>query len=132
MTGANLGRDFDVDQWADIREAQAGDSCPRCEGKLDEWRGIEVGHVFMLGTKYSDSMNGTFLDKEGREKPFIMGCYGIGIGRTAAAAIEQNHDDRGIIWTWALAPYQVYVLPVNVKNEECVKEIGRASCRERV
>ncbi len=118
MTGANIGRDFNVDIYADIRQAEAGDRCPRCNGTFDEYRGIEVGHVFMLGTKYSKAMNATFLDADGKDRPFIMGCYGIGIGRTAAAAVEQYHDEKGIIWPKLLTPFHVYILPVNVKNEE--------------
>jgi len=121
MTGANIDRDFKVDMYADIRQADDGDSCPRCDGALEGCRGIEVGHVFMLGTKYSVAMNAVFLDAEGKEKPFIMGCYGIGIGRTAAAAIEQHHDEHGIIWPKALTPLHVYILPVNVKVEEIIE-----------
>lgn len=121
MKGANIGRDFHVDIWADVREAIAGDPCPKCKGELKEYRGIEVGHVFMLGVKYSKAMNATFLDADGKERYFIMGCYGIGIGRTAAAAIEQNHDERGIIWPWALAPFQVYILPVNIKEPSIMR-----------
>lgn len=118
FTGANLGRDFNVDIFADIRKARGADRCPQCEGSFKEFRGIEVGHVFMLGAKYSKAMNANFLDTEGKERPFIMGCYGIGISRTAAAAVEQNHDDRGIIWPKPLAPYHVYVLPVSVREKE--------------
>lgn len=120
-TGANVGRDFEVTKWADIRGALDADPCPRCKGKLKEFRGIEVGHVFMLGTKYSLAMNATFLDANGGEQPFIMGCYGIGVGRTAAASIEQNHDERGIIWPWPIAPLHVYVLPVNVKQNDVMQ-----------
>jgi prolyl-tRNA synthetase len=107
-----------VDQFGDIRVAMEGDGCPRCDETLVESRGIEVGHIFMLGTKYSKSMKATFLDADGNERPFVMGSYGIGIGRTAAAAIEQNHDERGIIWPKPLTPLHVYVLPVNIKNKE--------------
>jgi len=108
-----LGRDFTPDDFADIREAQKGDACPRCEGNMTVMRGIEVGHVFKLGTKYSKAMGATFLDENGHELPLVMGCYGIGIGRTAAAAIEQNHDDKGIIWPVPLAPYEVLLLSIN-------------------
>ncbi len=118
LTGANHGRDFQVEAFVDLREAVAGDDCPRCTGKLEIWRGIEVGHVFKLGTKYSESMNATVLDDEGKERTLVMGCYGIGIGRTAAAAIEQNHDDNGIIWPMPLAPFQVIVTMLNPKDEE--------------
>jgi len=118
LLNVNLGRDFKVDRFADIRVASDGDSCPRCkEGVLRSSRGIEVGHVFKLGTKYSESMNATFIDANGKERLFIMGCYGIGIGRTVAAAIEQNYDDNGIVFPLALAPFQVVVLPLNMKEE---------------
>ncbi len=117
LTGANHGRDFQVEAFVDLREAVAGDDCPRCEGKLEIWRGIEVGHVFKLGTKYSETMNATVLDDKGKERTLVMGCYGIGIGRTAAAAIEQNHDDNGIIWPMPLAPFQVIVTMLNPKDE---------------
>ena len=118
MTGANEGRDYKVDQFADVRMASAGDGCPRCDGSLSESRGIEVGHIFMLGTKYSKAMKAAFLDAEGAEKPFVMGSYGIGVGRTVAASIEQNHDEKGIIWPKPLTPYHVYILPVNVNQKE--------------
>ena len=101
--------------------AREGDGCPRCEGTLHISRGIEVGHIFKLGTKYSVSMGATFLDENGKERPMIMGCYGIGVGRTAAASIEQNHDEGGIIWPKPLAPFDCEVLPVNVKDSETMK-----------
>jgi prolyl-tRNA synthetase len=124
LINVDLGGDFQVNQFADIRVASDGDSCPRCnEGVLRSSRGIEVGHVFKLGTKYSESMNATFIDANGKEKLFIMGCYGIGIGRTVAAAIEQNCDANGIVFPIALAPFQVAVLPLNMK-EERVKNVA--------
>jgi prolyl-tRNA synthetase len=110
VTGLNLGRDFTPTQWADIRLAQSGDVCPH-GGTYRIVRGIEVGHIFKLGTKYSEAMNCRFLDENGRQQPAIMGCYGIGVGRTAAAAIEQNLDERGIIWPFPLAPYHVIIVP---------------------
>ena len=104
-------------QFADIRQAVAGDPCPRCvDGKLESWRGIEVGHVFKLGTKYSEAMNATVLDDQGKSRPLVMGCYGIGVGRTVAAAIEQNHDEHGMALPMPLAPFQVLVSMVNPKN----------------
>jgi prolyl-tRNA synthetase len=118
FTGASHARDFQVDTFADLRQAGAGDACPRCEGKLEVWRGIEVGHVFKLGTKYSAAMNATVLDDQGRERTLVMGCYGIGVGRTAAAAIEQNHDENGIIWPMPLAPFQVIICMLNPNDEE--------------
>ncbi len=117
FTGANHGRDFSVEQFADLREAVAGDPCPRCSGKLESWRGIEVGHVFKLGTKYSQALNAVVLDDQGQEVPLVMGCYGIGIGRTVAAAIEQNHDENGIVFPLPIAPFQVLITVVNPKQD---------------
>jgi prolyl-tRNA synthetase len=110
---ANVGRDFTVEQFADMRNAQAGDPSPRGDGALRVAKGIEVGHVFMLGTKYSQAMRATFLDPQGQERLAVMGCYGIGVGRTAAAAVEQNHDAKGIIWPVPIAPVQVQLLPLS-------------------
>jgi prolyl-tRNA synthetase len=117
LAGVNLGRDFSVEALADLRQAVAGDPCPRCAGKLESWRGIEVGHVFKLGTKYSKALNATVLDDQGQERLLIMGCYGIGVGRTVAAAIEQNHDENGIIFPMPIAPFQVLVTMVNPNDE---------------
>jgi prolyl-tRNA synthetase len=114
----NPGRDFEVEQYADLRAAQAGDPCPRCGGVLEIWRGIEVGHVFKLGTKYSSSLGATVLDDQGVDRELFMGCYGIGVGRTVAAAIEQNHDDNGIIFPMPIAPFHVLVTVVNPRQEE--------------
>lgn len=112
-----FSRDVTVDSVADIRSAVATDGCPRCRtGKLEIIRGIEVGHVFKLGTKYSKAMNALFLDEDGRQKPLIMGCYGIGVGRTVAAALEQNHDENGILFPVTIAPYHVEVLAINVSE----------------
>ena len=110
---ANWDRDFKVNQFADLRNAQTGDPSPRGAGSLTLAKGIEVGQVFLLGTKYSKSMNATILDEKGQERLAVMGCYGIGVGRTAAAAIEQNHDDKGIIWPFPIAPFHVHLLPVS-------------------
>ena len=98
-------------------EKEKGKTCPRCQGPLDTYRGIEVGHIFMLGDKYSKAMKAVFQDKDGRDAHPVMGCYGIGIGRTVAAAIEQNHDEKGIIWPLPLAPFQVHVIPVQDQSE---------------
>ena len=126
VINVNLDKDYEVKEFFDIRVASDGDKCPNCdEGTLSSTRGIEVGHVFMLGTKYSEAMNATFVDKDGKEKPFIMGCYGIGIGRTVAAAIEQNHDESGMKFPKALAPFEVTVLPLKIKDEEILKESER-------
>lgn len=112
------GRDFAVSRFADLRNITEGDKCPRTGGAIKFARGVEVGHVFKLGTKYSQAMGATFLDENGRSQPMIMGCYGIGVSRTIAAVIEQNNDDDGIIWPVAVAPFHVHVIPVNVKVEE--------------
>ncbi|HEX9143739.1 MAG TPA: proline--tRNA ligase [Candidatus Binatia bacterium] len=115
-------RDFTPAAFADLRLAVAGDPCPRCDqGMLEAHRGIEVGQIFYLGKKYSESLKATYLDAEGRERPIEMGCYGIGITRLVAAAIEQNHDDNGIIWPFALAPFHVLLLPINYKDKAIQK-----------
>ena len=111
-------RDFGEPIVTDIRLVQEGDPCPRCGAPLKMTRGIEAGQVFMLGTKYSEALHATFLDENGKEKPLVMGCYGIGVGRTMAAAIEQNNDKDGIIWPKAIAPFEVVVVPVNAKVPE--------------
>jgi len=111
------GRDFTPDRYADIRNAVAGDPCPRCAKPMRIVRGIEVGHVFMLGTKYSEKMKAVYLDKQGQERLIVMGCYGIGVGRTAAAAIEQNHDAKGIMWPAPIAPFHVHILPLAGKGK---------------
>ena len=118
LEGVNLERDFQVKKFADLRNAADGDTCPHCGGRYSNTRGIEVGHIFKLGTKYSEAMKATFLDADGVAKEIIMGCYGIGVGRTAAAAIEQNHDENGIIWPMPLAPFQVIVTMLNPNDEE--------------
>jgi len=120
LVGVVPGRDFSPESVVDVRLAQAADPCPRCDGSLVERRGIEVGHVFKLGTKYSKAMGCSFLDADGAEQPMIMGCYGLGVSRTVAAAIEQNHDDKGIIWPLPLAPYEVVLVMLNSDQEAVV------------
>ena len=120
MVGANLD-DIQIKEFADIRLVEAGELCPVCGKPLKVTRGIEVGNIFQLGTKYSEPMNAVYLDKDGKAKPYIMGCYGIGITRTAAAAVEANHDEHGIKWPVAIAPYHIIVVPVNAKDETQVK-----------
>lgn len=116
-------RDFTPSSFADLRMAVAGDQCPRCDqGSLETYRGIEVGQVFYLGKKYSETMGATYLDAEGRERPLEMGCYGIGITRLLAAAIEQNHDANGIIWPLSIAPFHVLLLPINYQ-EKSIREV---------
>jgi prolyl-tRNA synthetase len=116
-TGVDLS-DFKVEAFADLREAVEGDPCPKCGGTLTFLRGIEVGHIFYLGTKYSESMRAHYLDEGGEEKMIEMGCYGIGVGRTAAAAIEQNHDENGIVWPLPIAPFQVTILSLDPGKED--------------
>ena len=113
----NPDRDFTPTYVADIRLIQEGDPCPHCGGEVSKARGIEVGQVFKLFTKYSSALKATYLDENGKEQPMVMGCYGVGVSRTMAAAIEQNYDDNGIIWPIEIAPYHVLVVPVNTKDE---------------
>lgn len=122
LTGANWERDITAEHIVDIRNVVIGDPSPCGEGTLDIKRGIEVGHIFQLGTKYSEAMNANILDNNGKSKPMIMGCYGIGVTRVVAAAIEQNHDDNGIIWPAAIAPFQVALIPINAHKSAAVSE----------
>ncbi|NPV03314.1 MAG: proline--tRNA ligase [Syntrophaceae bacterium] len=129
VKNANLGRDFTVTAFADLRIIKESDSCPRCGKPIRFARGIEVGHVFKLGTKYSKAMKATFLDRDGKEKYMVMGCYGIGVGRTVAAAIEQHHDDKGILWPMTIAPFHVIIVPVNV-NDKAIAATAETLYRE--
>src|SRR5581483_1257071 len=117
-SGAHVARDFPEPEWGDFTTVFAGDPCPRCGTALEIYRGIEVGHIFKLGTKYSDSMHCTYLDEKGERQSMIMGCYGLGVGRTVASAIEQSHDADGIIWPMPIAPFEVVV--TSVGKEESV------------
>ncbi len=126
LTGANWGRDFPEPPAFDLREVIAGDPCPQCGAALERGRGIEVGHIFQLGTKYSGKMAAGFLDEAGRSQPFVMGCYGIGVSRVVAAAIEQNHDERGIIWPAPIAPFTVAVVPIGLHKSP---EVAQAAQR---
>ena len=122
LKNVNIERDCPVGTFADIRNVVHGDACPRCDnGRLEIWRGIEVGHVFKLGIKYSKALNATYLDADGKEQIIFMGCYGIGIGRTVAACIEQNHDDDGIIFPLPIAPFHCIISAINYRKEEMVK-----------
>ncbi len=121
LRNVNKERDFQVDLFGDLRMITPEDSCPRCGSDIRFGRGIEVGHVFKLGTKYSEAMGAVFLDEDGVEKPIVMGCYGIGVGRTVAAAIEQNHDQNGIIFPIPIAPFEVVILPLQMHEPEVVK-----------
>ena len=114
----NINKDFTPTEVADIRTIETGDVCPKCGKPIKTAQGIEVGHIFKLGTKYSDALGLKSLDETGKSKTVIMGCYGIGVTRCLAAAIEQNNDENGIIWPVSIAPYHAIVIPVNSKNEE--------------
>jgi prolyl-tRNA synthetase len=122
FTGAEEGRDFQAGAYADLTRAEAGDPCPGCGEPLIVRRGIEVGHVFKLGRKYSEALEANYLDENGETQTIVMGCYGIGIGRTVAAAIEQNHDEDGIIWPLPIAPYHVDIILANMKDAACASE----------
>jgi prolyl-tRNA synthetase len=113
----NFGRDLPLPEFGDFKLAKEGDGCPRCAGRLQAARGIEIGHIFKLGTKYSAAMNCTFLDSNGKTQTAMMGCYGIGVSRMAAAWIEQSHDDKGIIWSPQIAPYHVHLTPLNLEDD---------------
>lgn len=116
LSNVNFGRDFNGIV-GDFRNVTEGEKCPVCSEKIVISRGTEVGHIFKLGTKYSESMGANFIDEDGKKKPFIMGCYGIGVTRTMASVIEQNNDENGIIWPMSVAPYHVSVIPVNIKDQ---------------
>ncbi len=117
----DLDRDAKVSSFADLTLARNGDGCPRCQGALHAKRGVEVGHVFKLGTKYSEKLGAQFLDADGQQRPAIMGCYGIGVSRTLQAVIEQCHDKDGIVWPISVAPFPVEILPISVKHEETMR-----------
>jgi prolyl-tRNA synthetase len=125
LRNVNLGRDFTPSSFRDIVLIGKGDRCARCGGTLDAFRGIEVSQAFKLGTKYSTSMKATYLAEDGAAKPFIMGCYGLGVSRTVAAIVEQHNDKDGIAWPAAVAPYALIITVVNVKNDECRRAADR-------
>lgn len=116
-TNVNAGRDFTVSKYVDLRFIQEGDLSPDGNGKILFAKGIEVGHVFKLGTRYSEAMNATYLDENGRSQPMIMGCYGIGVSRTMAAVAEQFNDEKGLVWPSKIAPFDIHLIPVNIKDE---------------
>ncbi|MBL8692833.1 MAG: proline--tRNA ligase [Planctomycetes bacterium] len=134
LLDVNFGRDVAMPEVRDLRKSKGGEGCPKCaSGKLGETRGIEVGHIFQLGTKYSKAMSALFADDQQVQKPFVMGCYGIGVSRVAAAAVEQNHDKDGIVWPAPIAPWQVHVICVNPEDasqreaaERCERELEAA------
>lgn len=122
--GINWERDLPEAQAADIRNVVEGEATPDGKGTYAFARGIEVGHIFQLGTKYSETMNATVLNEQGKAQVLLMGCYGVGVSRIVAAAIEQNHDDRGIIWPDAISPFKLGILPMNMHKSPRVKEIA--------
>jgi prolyl-tRNA synthetase len=128
--GANWERDVPLPAVADLRNAVAGDPSPSGGGTLSIARGIEVGQVFQLGTKYSEAMRATVVDADGRPRVMQMGCYGIGVTRVVAAAVEQNHDERGIIWPEAIAPFDVILIPINIDRSERVRSATESLYRE--
>ena len=130
LSGVNWGRDLPAPETADLRNVEAGDPAPEGGGQIELARGIEVGHIFQLGDKYSLAMDATVLDEDGRSRAMMMGCYGIGVTRIVAAAIEQNHDERGIIWPDAMAPFQVVLLPLNAHRSARVAEVAEALYEE--
>ncbi|MFG0335285.1 MAG: proline--tRNA ligase, partial [Maioricimonas sp. JB049] len=124
-TGVNVGRDYQLEGTFDLRDAGAGDPCPRCGKTLEQVQGIEVGHVFKLGTKYSESLGAEFLDENEKRHPIIMGCYGIGVNRIIASLAETSHDDNGLIWPISIAPYEALIIPLNASDEQVMKEADR-------
>jgi prolyl-tRNA synthetase len=121
----NFGRDLPPPEFGDFKLAKAGEGCPRCGGRLESARGIEVGHIFELGTKYSEPLNCRYLDAQGKSQPVVMGCYGIGITRMAAAWVEQNHDDKGIIWSPQIAPFHAHLIGLNLEDSAVAAEAER-------
>ena len=126
LRGVEVGRDIAVKRWGDLRMAAAGEPCNHCGKPLKARRAIEVGHVFKLGSKYSEALGALFLDESGKQQPAIMGCYGIGVTRTLQAVIEQSHDKDGIIWPLPVAPYQVCITPLSVSSESAVFQLAQA------
>jgi prolyl-tRNA synthetase len=119
LRGVDITRDIPVDEWFELRTVESGEGCPRCDtGTLEVFKGMEIGHIFKLGTKYSDSMGATVLTQDGKAAPIVMGSYGIGVERIISAAVEQHHDADGIIWPKSLAPFDVVVTITNMKQDE--------------
>jgi prolyl-tRNA synthetase len=125
VTGMNGGRDFRVDRWEDVSQVRAGDPCPVCGGTLILARGMVLGHIYQLGARYSKPLKATFVDEDGTEQPFQMGCYGMGVDRIVAAAAEQFNDDAGLMWPKVLAPYQAVVIPTNMDQPAVVDAAER-------
>jgi prolyl-tRNA synthetase len=130
LRGVDIARDISVDEWFELRAVESGEGCPKCEtGKLEVFKGMEIGHIFKLGTKYSESMGATVLTQDGKQVPIIMGSYGIGVERIISAAVEQHHDDDGIVWPKSIAPFDVVVTITNMKQDE-VREAGERLYQE--
>src|SRR5256714_3273742 len=130
IRGVDIERDIEVDQWADLRTVNSGEACPHCDtGRLEVFKAMEIGHIFKLGTKYSESMGATVLTADGKEVPIIMGSYGIGVERIITAAIEQNNDGDGIIWPKSITPFDVVVTVTNMKDEK-LREAGETLYRD--
>jgi prolyl-tRNA synthetase len=126
FTGVNFGRDIEEPETVDLRNVAAGDPTPGGTGTLSIARGIEVGHIFQLGSKYSTALGASVLDSDGKERTLQMGCYGIGVTRIVGAAIEQNHDERGIIWPEPLTPFNVVLVPINMHRSDAVREAAES------
>ena len=124
-TNVNLGRDYQLETTHDLRDATGGDACPKCDGNLELVHGIEVGHVFKLGTKYSDSLGATYLDEKEQRHSIIMGCYGIGVNRIVAGLCETQHDENGLIWPLSIAPHEVLIIPLNIKDDDVMSTANR-------
>lgn len=120
-TGVNVGRDYEVTTTHDLRNAGSGDACPKCDGTLEIVNGIEIGHVFKLGTKYSESLDANYIDEKEKKHPVIMGCYGIGVNRIIASLCETKFDDNGLVWPLSIAPYELLIVPLNIADEEVMK-----------
>ena len=119
LRGVDPNRDIEIDEWLDLRTVEAGEGCPRCDsGTLEVFKAMEIGHIFKLGTKYSESMGATVLTQDGKEVPIVMGSYGIGVERIITATVEQQHDDDGIVWPRTIAPFDVVVTITNMKQDE--------------
>ena len=125
LRGVDLGRDISVSEWLDLRAVAAGEGCPVCGEPLELFRGIEAGHIFKLGTKFSDALGATVLDDAGAPIPIVMGSYGIGVERNLAAAVEMNHDDQGIVWPASIAPYEAVVTVVKANDEDTMTVANR-------
>lgn len=125
LRGVSMERDITVDKWTNLRTVKAGEGCPKCEGTLDVFKAVEIGHIFKLGTKYSDSMGARVLTADGKEVPIVMGSYGIGVERVMVSAVELYNDEAGIIWPASIAPFEVVVTPVNIKDQDLLSAAER-------